>query len=191
MRRPRQPAEMLDMLLLSMLHRTKLSGYDLAQLLKEPIPFIWPVKHSQIYPALAALESRGDIVGDWVPQRGKPDKKAYSLSDVGRERLREWLAQPRPTLAREEAILMAYNYRLIGAAAALAAVSTYRKQAEHEIALIEERWNEILPGLQDGDGPIGPRAAFESGVFLRRAAIGWCDQVTAAIKADDRQGAKA
>ena len=184
MRRPRQNSETLDMLLMSMLNRTNLSGYDIARLLKDPIPLIWPVKHSQIYPALANLEARGEIDGEWVDQKGRPAKKTYSLATLGRTRLREWLVQPRQTLSQEEAILLAYNFKLVGTEAAVEAFRTYRKQAEQEIGLLEERWAHLADILQSGDGTAGPRATFEFALSTRRARIMWCDQVIARIVAD-------
>lgn len=171
------------MLLMSMLNRWAASGYDLARLLKEPIPLIWPVKHSQIYPALAELEARGEITGEWAEQRGRPSKKQYRLGEPGRSRLRAWLLEPRGSFTREEALLIAYNSHLIGGEAVVAAMRVFRRQAEQEILLLEARWTELAPSLQTS-GTAGPRAAFDFGVLARRGWIAWCDQVVAQIVSD-------
>ena len=71
--------------LLGLLAREQLSGYDLAQKLKMPVGFFWTARHSQIYPELARLEREGLVTFHEVPQRGKPDKKIYSLTEAGRE----------------------------------------------------------------------------------------------------------
>ena len=177
---PTSAVLMHEMLLMSMLNRGQFSGYDLAQLLKEPIPLIWPVKHSQIYPVLSALESRGDLEGMWEEQRGRPSKKLYRLTDQGKLRLTEWLSLNREPLSRQEAILIAYNYNLVGAAASVSCLRTYRRQAENEIGQLEKRWAALTDG-RDLTAWIGPRAAFEFGIMARRSTIAWCDWATAQI----------
>lgn len=172
------------MLLLSMLHRVPLSGYDIATLLKEPIPLVWSVKHSQIYPALADLEGGGDIAGDWTEQRGRPSKKSYRLTQQGRNRLVEWLLQLRGPLRQEEAILIAYNYKLVGAEVAMSALRLYRRQAETEMSGLEARWRDVSPDFQESGGPLGPRAAFEFSLMALRGEISWCDWFVAQIAAD-------
>lgn len=162
------------MLLLSLLMRgLALSGYDIASWLKQPVPFIWPVKHSQIYPALAELEARGDVTGAWKEQKGRPNKKSYRLAKQGRMRLHDWLTQPRSSLTPEEAILIAYNHKLVGSEAAEAALGSYRQQSEDEMFQIEGRWQAIAKDAADDKA--GVRAPFAFGVAVRRARIDWCD----------------
>ncbi|WP_308637490.1 PadR family transcriptional regulator [Paenibacillus silvisoli] len=76
--------------LLSMLSCSPDSGYDLMLKLQS----LWPAKHSQIYPLLSQMESDGYVRHVLVPQTDKPDKKVYSLTDMGRDALRAWLAVP-------------------------------------------------------------------------------------------------
>ena len=42
---------------------------------------MWQVKHSQISRA-AVLEEHGDLVGDWIVQNGRPNKKAYAMTNT-------------------------------------------------------------------------------------------------------------
>lgn len=76
--------------LLSLLTRNSRTGYELTQNIQ---PF-WQAKHSQIYPLLAQLEQKGYVEFVHVPQSDKPDKKVYSLTDNGREALKQWIAEP-------------------------------------------------------------------------------------------------
>ena len=189
MPRPRQPSVTLHMLLLSFFNRgIALSGYDLAMWLKEPVPFIWPVKHSQIYPALAALESRGDIAGEWKEQRGRPSKKSYRITKKGRERLRGWLSEPRRSLTQEETILIAYNHKLVGTDAAKSALRIYRAQAEDEKRQLEARWHAIAEDA--ADDPAGIRAPFEFAMKTRLARMDWCDWFEAQIAKEHRAARK-
>jgi PadR family transcriptional regulator, regulatory protein AphA len=71
------------------------SGYDLKKLLGEP-----PFDHFQdtgfgsIYPSLNRLAQEGLVSGSTQAQERRPDKKVYSLTAAGRERLLHALLQP-------------------------------------------------------------------------------------------------
>lgn len=71
------------------------SGYDVKKLLDEP-----PFDHFQdtgfasIYPALTRLAQEGLISGSTQAQERRPDKKVYTLTEAGRERLLQALLQP-------------------------------------------------------------------------------------------------
>lgn len=70
------------------------SGYELARRFDRSIGYFWAATHQQIYKTLRAMDIDGWIRADVVSQRGRPDKKVYSVTDVGRGELRRWIAQP-------------------------------------------------------------------------------------------------
>ena len=174
------------MLLMSLLATSgKLTGYEIAAILRAPIPLIWPVKHSQIYPALTALEEAGDLASQWVEQQGRPNKKEYRLSAQGRMRLTSWLLQPREGLSQDEIMLIAYNIALIGRDAVEAALVQFRQQCDAEKRLLEERWKSAAsavpkPQLAEngaGEKLVGVRTSYELALMERDARIAWCESV--------------
>ena len=177
MSKSRRTAGTLDVLLLSLIGRNSgVSGYELATALREPVPFIWPVKHSQIYPALAALESKGELFGEWVEQRGRPNKKVYSLSEQGRQRLLDWLLEPRDLFTQDEILLIAYNLQRIGMDTLRTAVLAYRDQCEAETAQLEARWALTgVCGSADKATVASIRAIYELAVRTRQSRVEWCD----------------
>lgn len=184
MSRGRRSSNILDIQLLSLLATAgRLSGYEFAALLAEPVALVWPVRHSQIYPALASLEERGDIVGTWIDQTGRPNKKQYAISPDGAQRLKEWLLQPRDKLSEDEAMLISYNLALVGCDAVAAALLQYRKQCTAEIAQFEERWLKAITFHEDeADVHVdrdlklaGVRSLYEHAIHIRNARIAWCD----------------
>lgn len=101
----------LGYVLLSLLAREPMSGYDLtAQLKKRFAPF-WPISHTQIYPALRELEEQGLSRYHLVEQHAmRPDKKVYEITEEGRTVLRQWVESPTPlVIARDEFFLKAYS----------------------------------------------------------------------------------
>jgi DNA-binding PadR family transcriptional regulator len=174
----RRSSGTLDMMLMSLLvNNVELSGYEFSTLLQNPVPFIWPVKHSQIYPALAALEARGDLLATWVDQQGRPNKKTYTLTPQGLERLKGWLTAPRDALSEDEAMLLAYNSHLLGTDILLGAMKAYRHQCETEIASLEARWRRARDEHYTALQRAGVRAVYEFAIKTREARLAWCDWV--------------
>lgn len=177
----RRTSGSLEMLLLSILaNGDTFSGYELSSILAAPIPLMWPVKHSQIYPALAVLEERGDIRGEWVTQSGRPNKKNYVLTADGKERLRNWLLEPRETLTHDEVRLIAYNLDLVGKEPVANALAMYREQSLAAKRQLEERWirGTMSPWNKraSDDRMTGIRSVYEHAIALNDAQILWCDE---------------
>lgn len=76
--------------LLGLLARESLTGYDLTKMFDSTVGFFWSAKHSQIYPELANLTQDGLVTFEVVTQTSKPNKKVYTITEQGREVLREW-----------------------------------------------------------------------------------------------------
>lgn len=72
------------------------SGLDLTRRFDKSIGFFWTASHQQIYRVLGRMEADGWVTFEVVGQQGRPDKKVYAVSDIGRTVLADWLAQPAP-----------------------------------------------------------------------------------------------
>ena len=70
------------------------SGLDLTRRFDRSIGFFWTATHQQIYRVLGRMETDGWVASASVVQQGRPDKKVYEVTDVGRAELERWLAEP-------------------------------------------------------------------------------------------------
>jgi DNA-binding PadR family transcriptional regulator len=70
------------------------SGYDLVQTFRISMVHYWHAHPGQIYPTLDRMERDGWIAGREVIQRGRPNKRVYSITAGGRRVLLEWLRSP-------------------------------------------------------------------------------------------------
>lgn len=70
------------------------SGYELARRFDRSIGYFWSATHQQIYRTLRSMEDDGWVHVTPVVQRGRPDKKVYTVSDAGRAELTRWIAAP-------------------------------------------------------------------------------------------------
>ncbi|WP_163653222.1 PadR family transcriptional regulator [Listeria sp. PSOL-1] len=92
----------LGFTLLEMIAREASSGYELAHQLK----IMQNTHHSQIYPSLSDLEEKGFLIVHVQKQEGKPNKKVYSITELGLNALKEWANSTlKPPVIRDEFII--------------------------------------------------------------------------------------
>ena len=82
---------------LGMLTDGEASGYDLKKEFESSFGHFFAAGYGSIYPALNALARDGLVECRHVPQDGKPDRKVYSITELGREHLLTALDNPSPS----------------------------------------------------------------------------------------------
>jgi DNA-binding PadR family transcriptional regulator len=92
--------------LLGLLAIQPMSGYDLGMSIRASVGHIWNESYGQIYPNLKKLAAGGFVTSKTERQKGKPDRRIYSVTKKGLERLTKWLAiPPQPEIPRNELLL--------------------------------------------------------------------------------------
>lgn len=165
--------------LLTRLARKPHSGYELLQGLKKPIGFFWQASQSQIYPELKRLEMLGLVSFEVIEQTNRPDKKVYSITQEGREALRNWAVAPAALEpSRNELLLKTYTLWLADPAKALklfrAHEDLHRGQLahyEHVLAAIQEE--HPLP-IKVHEPLFGDYATLQIGLRYERDYVDWC-----------------
>jgi PadR family transcriptional regulator AphA len=71
-------------------------GYDLKKRLEAEFKPFFPAGYGSIYPALASLAADGLVACELEPQKGRPDRKTYRISESGRRRFEQVLRSSRP-----------------------------------------------------------------------------------------------
>lgn len=83
--------------ILGLINRTPMTGYDITrEFNSNQLANFWYAKHSQVYPELSRLTEEGLITCEIVIQGEKLEKKLYSITDQGREELKNWLLKDEP-----------------------------------------------------------------------------------------------
>jgi DNA-binding PadR family transcriptional regulator len=168
------------------------SGYELAHRFDRSIGYFWSATHQQIYRTLRAMEDDRWVTARVVAQRGRPDKKVYTVSDAGRAELARWIAEPltgrggalSDTRTRDVAV------KLRGAAhgdpAALrqqiTALRAERAQLLDTYRGFEKRQFPDPSTLQDS--ALHQYLVLRGGIRAEESTIDWLDEVTAALQVD-------
>jgi PadR family transcriptional regulator, regulatory protein AphA len=116
------------------------TSYDLKRFVQLSIGHFWPFPHTQLYTEPARLAEAGLL--EETQEEGGRRRRFYTLTDAGRERLEEWLAQPvtSPMEYRDLGLLKLFFAELSGPEAvralALEQAEAQRRQlADYEATL--------------------------------------------------------
>jgi len=86
------------------------TGYTLGQRFSGSVGSFWSATQSQIYRELHELE-RGELLQvEVIPQQGKPPRKVYSLTELGRAELKRLLAAPIEPLVLRDPFLLQFVF---------------------------------------------------------------------------------
>jgi DNA-binding PadR family transcriptional regulator len=178
----------LGFALLALLVSEPLSGSELSRLLSQRVSHFWNATHSQIYPELAKLTSVGFATFQVVEQKDRPDKKEYSITDAGRQALRDWLTSPlADPVKRDELVVRVYA---IGFADRPAAITLFADQAErHRLkwrnyqGVLNRIETEHPDGLRDPRSSwFGPSLALRRGLSYELEYSNWCEMVAQSLR---------
>jgi DNA-binding PadR family transcriptional regulator len=84
----------IDILLLSLIHRRDMYGYEMVKTLKEYSDDLYNMSEGTLYPALKRLENKAWIESYWGDSEGGGRRKYYRITQAGKnvleKKLREW-----------------------------------------------------------------------------------------------------
>ncbi|MDI3422509.1 PadR family transcriptional regulator [Streptomyces luteolus] len=175
-------------ILVSLLERPG-SGYELARRFERSIGYFWTATHQQIYRVLKRMENDGWVEALVVPQHGRPDKKQYSVADLGRAALTSWLHDPiEPETVRHDLAVKIRGAAFDDPSALIREVERHRQahadRLAHYLAGEERDF-----GRRTDSGPYGPddaerelqHAVLRGGIAYERMMIAWLDDVLATL----------
>jgi DNA-binding PadR family transcriptional regulator len=160
------------------------SGYDLAKRFDGSVGFFWKATHQQIYRELTKLEELAWLTAQNISQEGRPDKKLFSLTDVGKEKLKIWIAEPcEPAPNKEEFLVKIYAGQLVSPQILVTEIKRHRQLHIEKLAIYQEierqmhTDSETLPQFL-----MYPYLTLRMGIKFETAWIEWCEEAIATLK---------
>jgi DNA-binding PadR family transcriptional regulator len=149
------------------------SGYDIKTRLEAGAAQFWHASYSQIYAELRRLEGLGYVSEERVLQEGRPNKRVYTITDGGREALRQWLHQPWGLAQlRDESLVKLTLADSLPADEVIGQIEQLRATHERRRADFETR----IANLPE-DAPRYLHLALRKGVHAQAAFAAWCQEV--------------
>ena len=132
-------------LCLAILNFGDATGYEIRKKSAEgEYSYFVDASYGSIYPALAKLEDEGLVTCREEAQSGKPSRKIYSITDVGRDEFHTALkSPPQKDSFKSEFLLIAICAPMMQRADLTAAIEVRITQLEDELAIIAGVGNEF------------------------------------------------
>ncbi len=168
--------------LLGLLTIEPMSGYDLGQLIRISVGHFWRESYGQIYPNLKRLAAEGLVTARTERQKGKPDRRIYSITGKGREQLVKWLAvEPQPKIPRNELLLKLFFGAQISPEIPIANLG---RMVEQERALLKQFRQAEQDIAGNGQYPDAPywRMTARFGLLELEAHLRWAQETLAELR---------
>ncbi|MEU6483630.1 PadR family transcriptional regulator [Streptomyces sp. NPDC046887] len=166
------------------------SGYELARRFERSIGYFWTATHQQIYRVLKRMETDGWVAAREVPQQGRPDKKEYSVADLGQAALSSWLHEPiEPESVRHDLAVKIRGAAFDDPAALVREVERHRQVHTDRLAHYLAGEERDFPGEYRAGAGVEPDAERElqhvvlrGGIAYERMMIAWLDDVLTTLR---------
>lgn len=168
--------------LLGLLTIEPMSGYDLGLTIRASVGYFWNESYGQIYPNLKKLAKDGFVSCKTERQKGRPDRRIYSATEKGRERLREWLAvPPQPEIPRNEMLLKLFFGEQISPQILIGYVARMAEGHRALLELLERVEREEINKNQHYPGAPYWKMAAHFGQMEMRAHLRWAKETLAEL----------
>jgi DNA-binding PadR family transcriptional regulator len=170
--------------LLGFLHDGPLTGWDLVQTAQREIGDFWSLTQSQVYRELAAMAADGLVEAG---ERGRRERRPYSLTDAGRAAFAEWVRrQPGPETIRFPLLLTVLFGRHVPAERLSEFLAAHRAVHAERLADYERQHREAVAAGAADAAPYA-LATLEFGLAYERAVLEWFERLPRVVGRDGRK----
>ncbi|MGA5757452.1 PadR family transcriptional regulator [Nonomuraea bangladeshensis] len=155
------------------------SGYQLTKIFDVGVADFWYASPQQLYAELAKLEADGLVAGREVVQRGRPNKRVFSVTGAGLDELAAFAAAPpKPLLLRDDLVVRVHAVDALDPAPVIAQLRERAAAAAAKLALFERTLLHFRGNLdeetflREGER-VGPYLSCLAGCRLEREIRDW------------------
>ncbi len=160
------------------------SGYELARRFDASVSFFWGATHQQIYRELAKLEADKCVSVKVLHQVNRPDKKIYSITEIGQQVLLSWLktSASLPPI-KDDLLVKLFAGHQVAPDILLAELRHHRKQHQTRLVEFQALEDRLFPDVNN----LTLKETYQY-LTLRRGIQGeqgwlkWCDEVIATLQ---------
>lgn len=159
------------------------SGYDLAKAFDVAVANYWTATAQQLYRELDKLAAQGLVESRLVEQQARPNKRLYSLTDLGRMTLQEFIAQdPKPTAIRDELLVQLEAMEERNVPEIRAHIAAKLAASQRKLAYYEKSREFLLAGRSEAEyfaqeTRSGRYLTLARGISFEQENIRWCTYV--------------
>lgn len=167
-----------DFAILGILTHGPQSGYDIKKHISGSIGYFWQESYGQLYPALKKLVQQRLVTMRIEKNQGKPDKKVYSITEQGRNSLKNWLKEPVESAPkiRHELLLKLFFGSETDTGRNIQHVREYRQKCIAYLEQLKLIKNNIEEYDKNDPASTYWLITVSSGFHSIKGEIAWCDE---------------
>ena len=165
--------------ILGFISKQPASGYDIKKQFATNAQWYWSESNAQIYPILKRMEAQGCLNSHIDNSSGARQRRIYSITDQGIDKLNTWLQQPvEPTTYREEFFLKFNLSEHLDVSHRIQQVRQFQKTIETQLDVIQQQ---RANNKNVNENPsLALSQAYAATVWQAKAD--WCAQTLARLK---------
>ena len=166
----------IDCVILGLLSHEDLTGYEIKKRMDTSLKYFWGASYGSIYPALGNLVEEGlAIKRDGA--ENKRGKIIYSITEAGREYLREWLKMPaEKDELRYETLLKLFFGNEAGMPQTISHIDGFEQKIAKELPYLEGAASVLRSNMEQEETHKYYLLTVEFGIKTYRAYLEWCKE---------------
>lgn len=161
--------------LLGFVDMMPITGYDLKKFFDSAVFFYWSATHTQIYQTLAQMTFEGLVEIEVIQQVNHPNKKLFTITQKGKEALRDWVATPLDLPVVRHALLVQISWAdRLSTEEIVNLFSAYAAKLEDRLNLYhDEKQSSPLKYARSERETLLWRLTLENGIAVYEAELKW------------------
>ena len=166
----------IDCVILGLLSHEELTGYEIKKRMDTTLKYFWSASYGSIYPALTDLVNRG-LATKRKNTENKRNKLIYTITDNGRDYLKEWLTLPvEKDELRYETLLKLFFGKEQDTEQALSHIKAFEDKIKNELPYLLETEKVLKDYLDDDTAHKYYLLTVEFGIKTYRTYLEWCEE---------------
>ena len=171
----------MDYVLLGLLSHESMTGYEMKKRLDTTLRFFWGGSYGSIYPTLNRLETEGKVTKEDISSNGR-EKISYSITEYGKEILKQWLRKPvEKDELRYETLLKLFFGNENGFEGAKEHIERFEEKCRSELVVLN-MFAESLKKYLENDTHKYYYLTVRFGINTYEAYLKWCKEAKEQIK---------
>lgn len=174
-------AKKMDYVILGLLSHEPMTGYEIKKRIDSNLRFFWSGSFGSIYPTLNLLEKEGKVTKQNISTNGR-EKISYSITELGRASLREWLKKPsEKDELRYETLLKLFFGNETGLESMAEHINSFEEKCNSEL-LVLNMFAKNLEQALDNDTHKHYYLTVKFGIKTYEAYLSWCSDTKKQIE---------
>jgi DNA-binding PadR family transcriptional regulator len=164
--------------ILSLLSNDAYSGYEIAKQFQGSVGYFWQASHQQIYRELKKLEEQKLVKMEEISNEGPLNKKIYYITDLGEQKLAEWIdSETELGVVREDLLVKMFAGHLVDRQVLINQLEQQRRLYQKKLLKLQEKEKEVFHAPQSLDKEhFCQNLTLQMGFRYYQTWIDWCDE---------------